>query len=620
MSPSEVSLRPVVPILYGTETGNSQDLAEMLSKRLRRLKFLPKLYNLDSYPVNHLPSEPIVLFICATAGQGELPRNSKKFWRSILKKKLPPTLLEDVRFSTFGLGDSSYPHYNWAVKKLHARLLNLGAKELSDRGEGDEQNANGIEKMYQEWENKLCENLEALYPLPDGVSVYETETLLSPVFPITIHSKKPKRLTKDIKGVQLSRQSESDKVYSGRVVKNDRITAKSHFQDVRHLVLDTEEEAFYDPGDTIALYPTNDPKDVQELLDDQGWDDIADYKVSVIPEFEETVFGGLVSPLTVRSLLTHHLDIMAIPRRSFFASTWYFSEGLEHEREKLQEFSTVDGLDELYDYANRPRRSILETITEFSSLKIPIEYILDVFPVLRPRLFSIASPQNQSEIELSIAIVKYKTIIRRIRRGVCTRYISGLEPNDAIPFSIHRNGLYTPKSYLSNTRSPGGNPLILIATGTGVAPVISIVRTLLTAETPRKAPIYVFFGCRGAELDFHFKNEWKELVETHGKLLKVYIAFSRDSADATTKKSFEYVSLNGVHVQALLYEHKTIIGEQLNSSNSVVYLCGSSGSMPRLVRVTLKTIIEETLEIDEKEAENRIFALENSGRFIQETW
>lgn len=510
--------------------------------------------------------------------------------------------------------------------------MNLGAQDFADRGEGDEQSPDGVDKVYQEWENNVCEKLEVLYPLPEGLKAIPLETLLPPTFPLTIMKDKPKRNTDDRSTVGMSRcpGTDSMKLYPGKVVKNDRITDAKHFQDVRNLTFEvadgSDELIRYVPGDTVALYPSNSAEDVQALLDHQGWTEFADYKVTVSDEFARCVFGGLVQPLTIRSLLTHHLDIMAIPRRSFFANVWYFAQGSEREQERLLEFSTLEGLEDLYDYANRPRRSILETVTEFDFLKIPIEYILDVLPVLRPRLFSIASPLDQQQIELAVAIVKYKTIIRRIRRGVCTRYIEGLVEGDSIPFSIHSNGLYHAKSYLSNSRNPGGNPLILIATGTGVAPVISIAKTLLEdSSINRTQPIWLFFGCRGYEKDFHFKNDWANLVAKYGDLLKIHVAFSRDS-DVPSDKEFPMLASTGVHIQALLYSSKDALGKMIrneggDSPESVIYLCGSSGKMPREVRITLQTILKETVEgWSDFEAEEYILGMEQSGRYIQETW
>lgn len=58
-----------------------------------------------------LIDKTIVIIAVSTTGQGDLPVNARKFWRSLLRKRLPPDFLEDVRFTSFGLGDSSYPKY-----------------------------------------------------------------------------------------------------------------------------------------------------------------------------------------------------------------------------------------------------------------------------------------------------------------------------------------------------------------------------------------------------------------------------------------------------------------------------------------------------------------------------
>ena len=51
------------------------------------------------------------ILVCslATTGQGELALNARKFFKQLLKKKLPSDCLSDTLFALFGLGDSSYP-------------------------------------------------------------------------------------------------------------------------------------------------------------------------------------------------------------------------------------------------------------------------------------------------------------------------------------------------------------------------------------------------------------------------------------------------------------------------------------------------------------------------------
>ena len=45
----------------------------------------------------------------------------------------------------------------------------------------------------------------------------------------------------------------------------------------------------------------------------------------------------------------------------------------------------------MYEYVQRPRRTILEVLLDFRHTRVPKEYIFDLFPLMRPREFSIAS-------------------------------------------------------------------------------------------------------------------------------------------------------------------------------------------------------------------------------------
>jgi sulfite reductase alpha subunit-like flavoprotein len=116
-------------ILYGSETGNTQDVAEDLGRVAERLHFVTRVSEMDLVEiVGHLISlaqvrswgllsqnillrYTVVIFAISTTGQGEFPKNARKFWKRLLRKRLPPGCLDHVSFTTFGLGDSSYPKY-----------------------------------------------------------------------------------------------------------------------------------------------------------------------------------------------------------------------------------------------------------------------------------------------------------------------------------------------------------------------------------------------------------------------------------------------------------------------------------------------------------------------------
>jgi len=65
-------------------------------------------------------------------------------WNMLLRSDLPSDFLDDMRFAVFGLGDSAYEKFCWPAKKLSRRLVGLGATQICQRGEGDDQHHFGL--------------------------------------------------------------------------------------------------------------------------------------------------------------------------------------------------------------------------------------------------------------------------------------------------------------------------------------------------------------------------------------------------------------------------------------------------------------------------------------------
>lgn len=89
--------------------------------------------------------------------------------------------------------------------------------------------------------------------------------------------------------------------------------------------------------------------------------------------------------------------LQAVPKRYTFQLLRQFTIS-ELEREKLAELTSAEGQEELYKYCNRPRRSILEVLSDFphAAANVPISYYFDIFQPIRQRAFSIASSPSVS--------------------------------------------------------------------------------------------------------------------------------------------------------------------------------------------------------------------------------
>ncbi|KAL5117596.1 NAPDH-dependent diflavin reductase [Pleosporales sp. CAS-2024a] len=587
-------------VVYGSETGNAQDVAEELARLAVRLRFETELAELDAVTLKQLLQYTLVLIAISTTGQGDLPPNSQTFWRALRSARLRPGCLHHMRFASFGLGDSSYPKFNWAHRKLYNRLLQLGAEPVCDRGESDDQQPEGIDGAFVPWSVKLRHRLLQQYPLPEGLDPIPDDVLLDPNWVLdfadgTSHVPPPPHLLA------------IPNALTATITSNERITPATHWQDVRHVKLSTCPPANYVPGSTLTIYPKNFAVDVDQFLRITGCMSMADRPLRFVPTNPpSTNTRPPLSPLqtlTLRTLLTNHLDILSIPRRSFFAHLAHFTND-SFQRDRLVEFTDPQYIDELYDYTTRPRRSILEVLQEFETVRIPWQRICSIIPMMRGRQFSIASAsQGDGQVDLLIAIVKYKTVIKRIRQGVCTRYIAALEKGAQISVTVQKGGLGVTQQHVQR-------PVVMVGPGTGVAPMRSLVyqRIMWRAQLgiAQAENDLLFFGCRNADADYFFKDEWAALLQRNVPL-EVYTAFSRDQRQK-------------VYVQDLVRQQSAKVYDALANKNGIVYICGSSGKMPQAVREALIEAFQQHGDMQREAAEQYLVAMEKSGRYNQETW
>ncbi|KAK9383775.1 uncharacterized protein V2V93DRAFT_362702 [Kockiozyma suomiensis] len=601
-------------IIYFSETGTAHSLAEDLRKKLLRLRFRTTVLAADNDVARiyrllltrqKTPDSPIVIFLCSTTGNGEFPRHARRLWRALLQRKLNNVSCGGIDFTSFGLGDSAYARFNWAAKKLHKRMLQLGATEVCTRGEGDESASGGTEAAYAAWADVLTVSLLERYPLPDDIQPIPKDVLLPPSLPVSILNEVVSGY--DFKSVRESRVSASVRV--GRVVENTRITAATHFQDTRSFKLEPDpssDTAEFVAGATLAMYPQNDEANVSALLKSQKWDMIADNIISVPSEVEK---WATTKPLTLRTLLTYHLDITAVPRATFFDTLSYFASDNEQQRTKLEEFGDAaneEFVQDRYDYADRPRRSAMECLIEFESVSVPVEYILEIFSELRPRQFSIAG-YAPDRIELLVAIVKYQTILRRAREGVCTKYLANLQPKDSFLYEI-----CPPQS----APPPIDKPAVLVGPGTGVAPLRALIQQRLAGQC--MAETVLIFGSRSKVADFYYENEWctptcQQSTDANGVLTiqstattTVYACFSRDS------NRLKYVQnvLSSTEIAAR-------VADLLVNCGGYVWVCGSKGKMPRAVRSEIQEAVAATAGMD---GADFVAELDRRGRYLEETW
>lgn len=502
---------------------------------------------------------------------------------------------------------------------------------------------NRLDATFVPWCKDFCEYISSSYPLPLGVVPIPETTILEPKWELSLVSSENDRTTKPIVNGHAPEISSNDN--GSRVVQqhppgatrshvrtsrsnslfheidvvlteNSRMTPDSHWQDVRHLAFDSKSIATYEPGDVLTIYPKNVTEDVSLLLKQMDWTEMADKPIIFTPTMavaESSLYPPppiaiLSRTTTLRSLLTEHIDMTAIPRRSFFSWIAHFTDD-QFQRDRLLEFTDPKYIDELYDYTTRPRRSILEVLQEFDTVRIPWQWAASVLPELRGRQFSIASggelkksPGGMTRFELLVAIVKYKTVIKKIREGVCTRYLANSPVGTELCVTLQQGSL-------NIINDEAKRPVIMIGPGTGIAPMRSLILERLqilqqSAGPTTIGPSVLFFGCRSQNADYFYQKEWARIKETIS--LEVHAAFSRD-------QNYK------VYVQDRIREQSESVFRLLHEANGLVYVCGSSGKMPQAVRAALIDVfIKHGMHQDA--ADSYLETMEKEGRYKQETW
>ncbi|XP_045524664.1 NADPH-dependent diflavin oxidoreductase 1 isoform X2 [Pieris brassicae] len=591
-----------IVILYGSQTYTSQEIAERIWRTTKILGLKGPVQAMDDFPISKLIHEQYALFVCATTGEGDEPDNMKAFWKFLLRKNLPSNSLVNLKFGVIGLGDSSYDKFNFAAKKLHKRLLQLGAQPLLDTALCDYQHDLGHDAVLIPWLEKFYAKLNTAQKIDPNIGV----TKFVPRWKTTIIKNNITMmsecgLNKDMYFGSTNTDHFVNPIYL-EIESNSRTTHESHFQDVRLLSFKTvhKEKINYCPGDVFNIRPRNSKDDIEDLFGifETHNIDIKPHYMLNIEEYHEDmpVPQFLKQPLPMYVIAEQYWDLKAFPTQYVFSLLALISDD-RLERDKCRELSSAEGQEEWLSYCRRPKRTILEVLHDFhiSASNLTIEVLFELFSTIKPRSFSIASsclPGQGCKIELLVAIVKYQTKIKKPRLGLGSNWLKGLNVGDKV-FGWIKKGVF---------KFPAANiPLILIGPGTGLAPFRNLIQERVALNIADKNILHLFFGCRYKDGDFHCRDEL-QMWQKNDKI-SLYCAFSRDQE-------------NKIYVQHKIVENKDKLHNLLINQGAYVFISGNSKNMPKNVKDAFVEHVLKGVENADSFMENMV----NIGRFQTETW
>src|SRR4051794_5845342 len=122
-------------IVYATESGNSEKLAADLGKFARKNGLKPTLVNMADLELATLVSARRLVVIAATWGEGDPPARAVRAYNELMSEAAPR--LDGVEFGVLALGDTAYAEFCAIGKKIDERLAALGGKRVVDRVDCD---------------------------------------------------------------------------------------------------------------------------------------------------------------------------------------------------------------------------------------------------------------------------------------------------------------------------------------------------------------------------------------------------------------------------------------------------------------------------------------------------
>ncbi len=463
----EAQQADTLTILYASQTGNAQSVAQQLADSAAARGIEARLISSANFKPRDLAKEKILLLVVSTQGEGEVPESAVDLQKFIHSRKAPD--LSGLSFAVFGLGDSSYEQFCQAGVDFDQRLAELGAIRLIDRVDADVD----FESASELWIPDALTQVEELEP--------NKQAVVLPISPAAT----PARYSRN-------------QPYEARLIENRRLTTDKALADVRHIVLEIDPGSLqYQAGDSLGIWFKNDPVLIARILNRLQLDGASEVRLAELS-------------LTLQHVLSEKRELTLL--NPAVVNAWSgISDSDElkqiiEDRERLREFSA--------------KRQFIDLVTDFPG-KIGAQALVDLLKPLQPRLYSIASSQSEyeDEIHLTVSALQYQ-VFGRAHQGAASGFLVDRIAEDDVL------GIYVVENESFRLPGRGDTPIIMIGAGTGVAPFRSFMQERQSRGD--KGQNWLFFGNRHFHEDFLYQTDWIKHRE-NGLLNKVSVAFSRDS-------------------------------------------------------------------------------------------
>ena len=437
-------------ILFGTQTGNSEAIAEDMSKIANEAGFRAKVNSLDNITMDILGNMENVAIITSTYGEGEMPDNAQLFWDALSANTAPN--LSNIKYSVLALGDTGYEEFCHAGKLIDTRFEQLGATRIQDRVDCDVD----YEELSEKWTSSL-------------IAKWKPEV----------------QVIKEKSNDQSNLKEYNRKnPYSAKLLSNRMLSGVNSNKEIMHYEIDLGDSGLkYEVGDSLSIFPTNKEDLVNKIIDRLG------VEFDFVPDGYEN---------DIKILLTEKFEILTPTKRLIE----YIAKNTNDK--KLKSIIDHNNNKELENY--KWGMDVLDFMNINPNFKIDITDFLGLLKSLQHRTYSISSSLNKvkNEVHLTVSSVRWKRDSRNYN-GVCSTFLADdCTPGDNIKVFFTPN-----KSF----RLPDDNKdIIMIGPGTGIAPFRAFLQEREYRNSSGKN--WLFFGDQTKNDDFIYKNELEDFISS----------------------------------------------------------------------------------------------------------
>jgi sulfite reductase (NADPH) flavoprotein alpha-component len=377
-----------------------------------------------------------------------------------------------------------------------------------------------------------------------------------------------------------------DDPFPALITENRLLSKPGSLKETRHFVVSIAGSGLhYKAGDSLGVFPTNHPGDVDAIL--QCLDAMGDEPVSpALLKHHE--------PISLRETL--HTRLALNGPTSKILSTLFLKVKDPVQRTKLAALLAPEAKEQLAAYLEA--REYIDILSEFSSAKLTPQEFVDHLRKLVPRLYSIASSPRQypNEIHLTVAVVRYELNLRR-RFGVCTTFMADRAPVGAAPVPV-----FVSHSHFALPEDTSKD-VIMVGPGTGIAPFRAFMQDRVAMRSTGRN--WLFFGDQQREGDFLYEEEWNSYL-VNGSLARLDTAWSRDQE-------------NKVYVQDKMRESGAEVWRWL-SRGAHFYVCGDAKHMAKDVDAALHDIVAQQGGMTPEQAAEYVKQLKKDKRYQRDVY